>query len=203
MALRFGLAEESFKLCTGHDIFQNDGAVYGRVHWRDAAACGLSMAFQVVVKSDVPALLVIGEQPAFHRRGITPVYRLEVSGPLPVTLRHIGMVTGDDCLQYGDILLSSPTVELEAAVPASVYVQVEVPGSCGSGRRSASERRRRSRRLSLRRRYLPIRCRPRPGGGFIWIYGSIRPILPATPRCRFGATGILPCWSPICACWRS
>ena len=133
MALRFGLAEESFKLCTGHDIFQNDGAVYGRVHWRDAAACGLSMAFQAVVKSDVPALLVIGEQPAFHRRGITPVYRLEVSGPLPVTLRHIGMVTGDDCLQYGDILLSSPTVELEAAVPASVYVQVEVPPGTAPG----------------------------------------------------------------------
>ncbi len=136
--LHAGLAEDSFKLCTGHDIFQNDAAVYAQKRWSVPAARGLPAAFQLVLKAGEDALLLLGEQPAFHRQGMLPVYRAAADCPLPVTLRHIGMVTGDDCLQYGDILLSAPAAELKAGVPAAVYVETQVPPGTPAGRYEGS-----------------------------------------------------------------
>ncbi len=132
-AIHMGLAEESFKLCVGHDIFQNDGSAYDRKTWQGTAARGMSEAFQVILKSAEPALLTLDEQTVFHRKGMLPVYRLAADCPLPVTLRHVGMVTGDDQLRYGDILLGNPAAELEAGTPAAVYIEVEVPYGMPAG----------------------------------------------------------------------
>lgn len=132
-AIHIGFVEESFKLCVGHDIFQNDGVAYSRRNWNGTAACGLSEAFQVILKSPDDALLTLDEQPVFHRKGMLPVYRMTADCSLPITLQHVGMVTGDDCLKYGDILLRSPATELESNVPAAIYVQVDVPDGTSAG----------------------------------------------------------------------
>ena len=128
--VRIGFAEESFKLCVGHDIFQNDGVAYGRKTWNGVAANGLSEAFQLVIRTEEEAILTLDDNPVFHRKGMRPVYRIAVTSALPTALQHIGMVTGDDCLRYGDILLNQPSCELEADVPSAVYVRTEIP--CGT-----------------------------------------------------------------------
>lgn len=132
--LQIGLAAESFKLCIGNDIYQNDGSAYSRKTWQGTAACGLSEAFQVILKSSENAILTLDEQTVFHRKGMLPIYRLAVDCSLPITLQHIGMVAGDDCLEYGDILLRYPAAELEAGIPASVYVQADIPVDTPAGK---------------------------------------------------------------------
>lgn len=131
--MRIGIAAESFKLCVGHEIFRNDGGVYACKTHHGVAAVGLTDGFQLVLEADERALLSVNTQPAFHRAGMFPVYRLAVTGPLPVSLSHIGLVDGDDALRYGDILLTAPVVELEAKTPTAVYAEVSVPEGTPAG----------------------------------------------------------------------
>lgn len=131
--MRIGMAAESFKLCTGHDIFRNDGGVYACKTHTGVAAYGLTDGFQLVLEPDQRGLLSVNTQPAFHRAGMLPVYRLAVTSPLRVELSHVGMVDGDDALRYGDILLSTPVVELEPQTPVAVYAAVTVPEGTPAG----------------------------------------------------------------------
>ena len=101
-----------------------------RPHARSAelSVCRNSFAaFQLHFQCDRRVCINLSDEPWFSEFSDTTVLTIRHDGELKPILNHIGMHLGDDGFLYGDCLKSDQAVDVEADVPAGVFVRFEIP----------------------------------------------------------------------------
>ena len=101
-----------------------------RPHARSAelSVCRNSFAaFQLHFQCDRRVCINLSDEPWFSEFSDTTVLTIRHDGELKPILNHIGMHLGDDGFLYGDCLKSDQAADVEADVPAGVFVRFEIP----------------------------------------------------------------------------
>ena len=90
-------------------------------------------AFQLQFLCDNRVCINLSEEPWFSEYNDATVLTIRHEGELPPILHHIGMHLGDDGFLYGDCLKSDQVADVEADVPAGVFVCFEIPKDLAPG----------------------------------------------------------------------
>ena len=124
---------ESFKL----KINAEDNLVHNfRPRTRSVAltVCRNSFAaFQLQIQCDCRVCVNLDDEPWFSEYSDATVLTIRHEGELTPILHHIGMHLGDDGFLYGDCLKSDQVANVEADVPAGVFVRFEIPKDLAPG----------------------------------------------------------------------
>lgn len=125
---------EAFKL----KINAEDNSVHNfrpRTRSVELTACRNSFAaFQLQFQCDNRVCINLSNEPWFSEYSDAQVLTIRHDGELNPILNHIGMHTGDDGYLYGDCLKSDQVVDVEADVPAGVFVRFEIPKDMAPGK---------------------------------------------------------------------
>lgn len=118
---------EAFKL----KMNAEDKSIHNfRPHSRSIAltACRNSFAaFQLQFQCDCRVCINLTDEPWFSEYNDAIVLAIRHEGALTPVMHHIGMHLGDDGFLYGDCLRSDQVADVEADVPAGVFVHFEIP----------------------------------------------------------------------------
>lgn len=129
----FSLENESFKLKiesdnTAHNFVPKTRKI-------ELTACKNSnAAFQMVLQSNMPTAVNLGQQGWFSELEDTYNIRLEHKGDLDCLMNHIGIMKDDKGAQFADIILSQQVVQIKADMPHSVYIEIAVPDNTSAGK---------------------------------------------------------------------
>lgn len=132
MIIRAGVANESFKLCTGNEYNRNDKDIYHNHSIKLTSPQNSWAAFQVIFDCTEDFCINVGDDPWFSQLGDVAVIRIETKCDLSVSLSNIGMMKNNDLLEYGEIILHNKVVEVPKNTPRCVWVEINVPeGTAG------------------------------------------------------------------------
>ncbi len=84
-------------------------------------------AFQLQFQCDNRVCINLCDEPWFSEYSDATVLTIRHEGELIPILNHIGMHIGDDGFLYGDCLKSDQVADVEADVPAGVFIRFEIP----------------------------------------------------------------------------
>ena len=97
-------------------------------------ACRNSFAaFQLQFQCDNRVCINLCDEPWFSEYSDATVLTIRHDGKLKPVINHIGMHLGDDGFLYGDCLKSDQVADVEADVPAGVFVRFEIPKELAPG----------------------------------------------------------------------
>ena len=91
-------------------------------------------AFQIFMQCDFRSCINLQDAPWFSEYSDACVLSVRHDGQLQPVLNHIGMYLGDDGYLYADCLKSDPVADVEADVPAGVFVHFEIPKNMAPGK---------------------------------------------------------------------
>lgn len=101
----------------------------------DLTACRNSFAaFQIVMQCDYRTCINLGDAPWFSEYSDAVVLSVRHDGDLTPEINHVGMYMGDDGSLYGDCLRSDPVTDVEADIPAAIFVRFEIPKNLAPGK---------------------------------------------------------------------
>lgn len=90
-------------------------------------------AFQIQLQCDSRVCINLNDDPWFSEYSDAKVLTIRHDGELKPVMNHIGMYLGDDGYLYGDCLKSEQVADVEADMPAGVFVRFEIPKSIAPG----------------------------------------------------------------------
>ena len=133
MSVVISAQNESFKLRinasdkTSHNFMpQSRGA--------KLTACRNSFAaFQLLLQCDFRSCIKLNDGPWFSEYSDAHVLTVRHEGQLKPIMNHIGMYLGDDGYLYADCLKSEAVADVEADMPAAVFIRFEIPKDMAPG----------------------------------------------------------------------
>ena len=90
-------------------------------------------AFQLQFQCNNRVCINLCDEPWFSEYSEATVLTIRHEGELTPILNHIGMHLGDDGFLYGDCLNSDQVADVEADVPAGVFIRFEIPKEFAPG----------------------------------------------------------------------
>ncbi len=134
MNIIYGIKPETFKLVWGNKSEMNVDKVaempkaISLVSGKKDTAC-----FQVVITADQAYALNVTKAPWFSQNPKRRNLRVSAEMPFPCQMNHIGLLTCDDGLKRGDILLDKSVVEADADEILSVFCEMKIPENAQKG----------------------------------------------------------------------
>ena len=136
MSVTVNLANESYRV--------KHGGIYEQIKAPTELVCAKndSAAFQVVLSSDLHYSVSFGDVDWFSHTakpfaakvaGKHERVRVVVDSPFETELHHVGLVTDDDLVKKGDILLNQNTIETPADSLSALWCEVLVPKDAAAG----------------------------------------------------------------------